>query len=107
PLTFLKNPYSKKFVSELNSDYKVPGLGLIQKVLDDYVARKTKQVRTVLENVSYESLTADTWTGKGSRKILGITFHYVDELFKLRSLVLGIEPLEEAQTGDYLRQCMG
>lgn len=40
-------PYFQKFVSKLNSDYKVPGLGLIQRVLDDYVARKTKQVRTV------------------------------------------------------------
>lgn len=107
PLTFLKNRYFRQFVSTLNPNYKVPGLGTIQKVLDDYVARKTKQVRAVLENVNFGSLTADTWTGKGSRKILGSTFHYTDESFKLRSLVLGVESLEKAQTSDNLRESMG
>jgi len=48
------------------------------------------------------SFTQDEWTAPNSLPFKCITVHFVDDKWRLRSLVLGFEPLEGSHTGQYL-----
>ncbi|KAI7828156.1 hypothetical protein BC939DRAFT_443745 [Gamsiella multidivaricata] len=56
------------------------------------LAHDVKQI--FLKDVAVGSFTADTWSSKGNRKFLGLTFHYLQPDFTPRSVEIGFVPLE-------------
>ena len=51
-------------------------------------------LKSALEKADAVALCADIWTSPDNRGFLGVTAHFVDEYFQLRSFVLGCPRFE-------------
>ena len=51
------------------------------------------KVRELLRPIERVSLTTDTWTTTNNVAILGITIHWIDDMWRLNEQVLAVEEL--------------
>jgi hypothetical protein len=70
-----------------------------------YDEKKRLALKSAQEAVSF-SVTFDGWTCRDNASYLGLTMHWIDNGFHLRSLVLGLEELKERHTGEYLSEVL-
>lgn len=54
-------------------------------------------------NIKY-SFTFDCWTSNNQQSYMGITIHYFNSEFQLKSYLIGMEDLKEKHSGQYLLQ---
>ena len=57
------------------------------------------KVRELLRPIERVSLTTDTWTTTNNVAILGITIHWIDDMWRLHEQVLGVEELGVSYQG--------
>ena len=57
------------------------------------------KVRELLRPIERVSLTIDTWTTTNNVAILGITIHWIDDMWRLHEQVLAVEELGVSQQG--------
>ena len=58
----------------------------------------------LLRPIERVSLTTDTWTTTNNVAILGITIHWIDDMWRLHEQVLTIEELEVSHQGIILAE---
>lgn len=59
-----------------------------------------------LKNIHFVSITSDNWQSNSLNDYLGVTCHYIDKAFRMRSKVLCLSYMTEAKTADYLFKCL-
>ena len=57
------------------------------------------KVRELLRPIERVSLTIDTWTTTNNMEILGITIHWIDDMWRLHEQVLSVEELGVSHRG--------
>ena len=57
------------------------------------------KVRELLQPIERVSLTTDTWTTTNNVTILGITIHWIDDMWRLHEQVLAVEELGVSHQG--------
>ena len=62
------------------------------------------KVRELLRPIERVSLTTDTWTTRNNVAILGITIHWIDDMWRLQEKVLGVEELGASHQGAILAE---
>ena len=72
----------------------------LEKVFED----ERDKVRELLRPIERVSLTIDTWTTRNNVAILGITIHWIDDMWKLQEKVLGVEELGASHQGAILAE---
>ena len=53
------------------------------------------------ENLTKCSLTTDAWTSNATESFLGLTGHYIDSNYCLRSIVLNLKFLNQSHSAEY------
>ena len=62
------------------------------------------KVRELLRPIERVSLTTDTWTTTNNVAILGITIHWIDDMWRLHEQVLAVEELGVSHGGIILAE---
>ena len=94
----------QKMFKHINPSFKVPRTSTLQGRLSQGVMDWKFDMIEMLPSIMYcGSITMDSWIyGIGDRKILGITFHFMDNEYKMRTIVIGMVPMKKFQKADYL-----
>jgi len=101
------NLSSRKAVQEAfwaaNPEANLPSPSAVHLDVSNMYKEMQPMVRELLHKAeALLSFTQDEWTAPNSLPFKCITVHFVDDKWRLRSLVLGFEPLEGSDTGQYL-----
>ncbi|RNA02269.1 zinc finger BED domain-containing 4-like, partial [Brachionus plicatilis] len=56
-------------------------------------------ISETLKSIEYLSLTVDIWSDRRLRSFIGVTCHFVDELFEFKSIVLACRHINGSITG--------
>ncbi|XP_039302735.1 E3 SUMO-protein ligase ZBED1-like [Solenopsis invicta] len=85
-----KPPSNKTMTKKLESRYDVMKQGFVKE----------------LQDADCYCLTCDNWTDCSNKSYLGVTIHYLQKSFKMKSGCLGCFPLHERHTAEYLKQSL-
>ena len=103
PFTLVESKTFSDFISTLNEKYAIPSRITIKNIIVSKFNAKRSQIKQDLEKVNSKiSFTTDIWTNLSNEAFMGVTAHYIDDNWNLRSFTLDIIPLEEKHTGNYI-----
>lgn len=83
-----------------NPSYNTPCRTTIQRRLKEMHLSLQKDMLEALTRQDCVSVTVDYWSSQSNESFLGMTCHYIDENWKARSQVLGVEQSTERHTGE-------
>lgn len=106
PLSLVEDDSFKELLAYLEPGYTLPGRKHFTTALCVRYAEVQQKLVSMLSNVEFVSITADTWTSVATESYLTVTVHYISEDWLLMSHVLGTLPLEERHTGENLAAWM-
>ncbi|CAG8579081.1 2591_t:CDS:2, partial [Scutellospora calospora] len=91
PFTVVDNKYFRKMVSVLDPRYRVLCRQILSNEIMSQFENTHEKIINLLENVSsIVSVTCDIWTAISNQAYLGITIHYIDDNWELRSFLLDL-----------------
>uniref|UniRef100_A0A914HT81 BED-type domain-containing protein n=1 Tax=Globodera rostochiensis TaxID=31243 RepID=A0A914HT81_GLORO len=101
-----KNGFSEIF-DEICPSYRLKSREFMTKLLEEKYSEKFELLKKTIDAAPFISFTTDLWTNKKKKKnFLSLTAHYIDEGFERKWKVLSTEPMNEAHTGQNIRQCI-
>lgn len=104
PFQIVEDEGFQHFVKTAIPLYKVPGRKSITRLMEEKYELLSMVIKSKLSAVDTLTLTSDVWTDTlNIRSYLGMTAHFISEA-KLQSVMLGVTPLEERHTADYLSE---
>jgi hypothetical protein len=90
------DPNFREMIHTMNPAAVVPSKDTIRREIDRRFGEEKKRVRSMLQGVPGRlSFAVDAWTSPNMRAFLGITVHWIDADWELRSLLLDMAPLVE------------
>ena len=94
----------KEMIALLNPAYRIPRMVTLQRLLSDKINTwRTGMVTYIQHHVYRSAITMDSWTnGTGDRKFLGVTLHFMDADYKMRTLAIGMALMAKPQCSEYL-----
>jgi hypothetical protein len=102
PLSLVEDESVKDLLAYLEPGYTLPGRKHFTSAVQTKYATVREKLSSMLSEVEYISITADTWTSLATESYLTVTVHYVSQEWELKSHVLGTLLLEERHTGEHL-----
>lgn len=104
PFQIVEDEGFQHFVKTAIPLYKVPDRKSITRLMEEKYELLSMVIKSKLSAVDAITLTSDVWTDTlNTRSYLGMTAHFISE-DKLQSVMLGVTPLEERHTADYLSE---
>lgn len=99
PFRIVEDLGFRQFVRALNPNYELPtrqtiSNSFIPSLYEECVLR----VKEVVSQVSSVSLTTDAWTSRTNDSFVAITIHFVDDDFKMRSVLLKCAHFDDSHT---------
>jgi len=105
----LTSPIFRGMMKLANPSLTIPATPTLQRLLGNQVNYWRREMVKFLQIHMYRgALTMDTWSSSnGDRKFLGVTLHFMDAEYKMRTLAIGMVPMEQSQTSEYLCEQLG
>ena len=105
PFTLLDHPQFKKFCNYLvQGEAGIPSRHSRRRGMEKLFEDERDKVRELLRPIERVSLTTDTWTTTNNVAILGITIHWIDDMWRLHEQVLAVEELGVSHQGIILAE---
>ena len=105
PFLLLDHPKFKKFCNYLvQGEAGIPSRHSEQREMEKLFEDERDKVRELLQPIERVSLTTDTWTTTNNVAILGITIHWIDDMWRLHEQVLAVEELGVSHLGIILAE---
>jgi len=103
PLSIVENEGFQQLMRTVARLYKLPSRKSITKLLDlKYEILKSKFINNI-KNVSSFTITCDIWTDVSNKSYLGVTIHYLKTETLLTKGTIGVIPLENNHTSEYIK----
>ncbi|KAM3850482.1 E3 SUMO-protein ligase ZBED1-like [Diretmus argenteus] len=103
PLSMVDDKGFKEMVKLFNPEYHdryLPGRTHFTTLMEKKYDVTFQKVKATLKGVKGSlSLTADVWTSRATEAYLGVSCHFLDEDWQMKSFNLATMPLEERHTG--------
>jgi len=110
PFRCIENRFFKLFCESLNPNFKSPSRQHVADLSNKFYFQRKEELKKLIEKVSIISLTTDCWNSVQNYSYIGLTGHFLDEKFKLKSILLSIRHLlgghSAKNIGDYLKGIM-
>ena len=106
PLSTVENKGFKLVVKTMAPLYTMPSRKTITKLIDVRYKVLKERFIAILEKVDSYSMTCDNWTDVTNLSYLGVTIHYITEQVEMKSGCVGVFPLSENHTSQYLGECL-
>ena len=102
PFSIVLNKYFRNFVHELNPEYRLPDRKTLNKLLwqlyDEFKENSIKYFKTI----KWVHSTCDTWTSCSNNNYLGITLHFLNDFYELKSFTLSLKNVIGDHTAENL-----
>ncbi|XP_011883972.1 PREDICTED: zinc finger BED domain-containing protein 1-like [Vollenhovia emeryi] len=110
PLSIVENKGFRALMKITAPHYNIPSRKTITKEVELKYHEMRNAFRDNLTASTNHTLTCDIWTDTGNQSYLGITDHYLTTELEINNGCLGVFPLSERHTADYisrtLRDCL-
>ncbi|XP_011859600.1 PREDICTED: zinc finger BED domain-containing protein 1-like [Vollenhovia emeryi] len=106
PLSTVENEGFCTLKKTIVPRYKIPSRRTITRYMDDKYEHLHSMFKREIAQVTALTLTCDIWSDISNRGYLGITVHYLNNNNKMKSRCLGVLPLDESHTAQYLSQIL-
>ena len=90
PFRCVENEFFKKFCRVLNKDFKLPDRKKLSDMASKYYVEKKTLLKLKLLKAKIVNFTTDCWTSVQNFSYIGLTAHFLDENFKLSSVLLAV-----------------
>lgn len=106
--TTVKKEGFLRYSYTMNPQFKPPDPKTVASLIDDYYDRvKDVVIKNYLKDAPSINLTGDAWSDRAKQSYLGVTAHFIaadlrDKKRKLLKVCLGLVPLFDRHTADYL-----
>ncbi|KAJ8916450.1 hypothetical protein NQ315_014667 [Exocentrus adspersus] len=99
PFSIVEDEGFRRFINALAPDYKILGRKYLSTSLLDLMYNSCyESTREEIRAVTKVCLTTDHWTSAANQNFMGITVHFIDENFKMRSKLLKCVKFEGPHT---------
>ena len=103
PFTAVDDPSFQELVYLMHPDAKLPSNDTARRDIAKLFKEEKERVGALLRDVPGRlSFTADVWTSPNGQAFLGITVHWIDRNWKIRSLLMDIPPISGKHSGENL-----
>lgn len=106
PESFVENEGFLRLMKLLCPNYNVPDRKTVSRLVDSYYDILVSKIKAEIKAQDYVSLGGDCWEDCTKQSYLGVTAHYfsknIDDQVRLRKICLGLMPLSERHTANYL-----
>jgi hypothetical protein len=85
----------------LNPKAECPGHRQIKSRMEDMRLKLQEELGLMMKD-EWVTISSDGWTSRSGDTYLGVTYHYIDSNWDLRSLTVDVEKLEGSTTGEEL-----
>ncbi|KAL4126349.1 hypothetical protein QTP88_010571 [Uroleucon formosanum] len=103
PFSTVENKGFRSFISTIEPLYSIPLRKSITTRIEKMYIDKSKSIKNIIENINYISLTTNGWTSRAIDSYLTFTAHYFYDNWKLYSVTLSIEEIQESHTVENLK----
>ncbi len=67
--------------------------------------RRRELIEHLRTTIYHGAITMDAWTNStGEKKFLGVTLHFMDDKYRMKTIAIGMAEMLKAQKADYI--CM-
>lgn len=111
PISFFDDDITQNFFRFLNPKIEMPKRNVARRMLLEQFESKQKIIKKILrDNKSKFSFTIDGWSSISSRSYYGVTIHFIDTQWELKSFTLDFIPSHGQHTGKaiakYFYECL-
>jgi len=100
PFTTVESSYFRKVVHLLNPSAKVPSRDTLKRDIVNMFMEKKEMVRKILRDAPGRlSFTVDLWTSPNIKSFMGITAHWVDNEWSLKSTIVDFIHVQGVHSG--------
>ena len=101
PLNILESPTFRKLLETTESRYSIPSRPTVRNTMLPKVMKQMENViKEELSTLDHIYITLDLWTNRNMASFLGMTVHFVDEKWTLKSFVLAVDSFAGRHTAD-------
>lgn len=105
PFKIVEDLGFREFVKTLNPNYELPNRYKISKEYIPAMYQKCiGEMKELVSTVENACLTTDCWTSRNNESFIAITIHFLDNVFTLKSVLLGCHCFNLSHTGYNLSQ---
>lgn len=102
PLSTVEHEGFRQFCKKVVPLYTVPSRKTITRLLDERYDALKKVYRTRFQRIQNITITTDVWTDVSMKSYVGVTVHYLNDELKFINSTIGVIPLDENHTADYI-----
>lgn len=103
PFSIVEDYGFREFVNALNPSYELPSRKKLSNTSLQASFEKTfHDCQTLLTDVKAVTLTTDCWTSRNSENFMAVTAHFINQNFKLQSMLLDCSSYGESHTSENL-----
>ncbi|XP_071581127.1 E3 SUMO-protein ligase ZBED1-like [Temnothorax nylanderi] len=102
PLSTVEARGFKRLMKTTTPLYKIPSRKTITQMMKARYEILKDLFRENIQKASSYTLTCDNWTDVANQSYLGVTIHYLGADYEMKNRNLGLLPLDESHTSDYL-----
>nr|CAI5857915.1 unnamed protein product [Callosobruchus analis] len=100
PFSIVEDVGFRRFVHSLNPSYTLPGKKTISKTLIPALYETClNKAKAAAQGIVNLCITTDCWTSSNNESFIAITGHFIDDTFKMRSILLECDIFEGSHTG--------
>lgn len=101
PLAVTEKKYFRQLLLEAEPNYTIPTRQTMREsVLPDFRAKMVDKIRAELSTIDQMYATIDLWTSRSMVGFMGMTVHFIDANYNLKSRVLTCEKIEGRHTAE-------
>lgn len=100
PFKIVEDEGFKHFVQELNPSYQIPNRHTLSKVhIPSLYQKCLNETKDLVKSEAVSGcITTDCWTSRNNTSFIAITFHFINNNFTLKSVLLGCHEFSENHT---------
>lgn len=102
PLSTIEHTGFLHFCKRAVPLYSPPSRKTVTGLLDDKYSALKNVYKSRFRKLQNVTITTDIWTDVSIKSYIGLTVHYLDDKFKFVNTTIGVIPLDENHTGEYI-----
>jgi hypothetical protein len=100
PFTLIEEPYFIDLVHSLQPTAEIISADTLKRRLVDLYEINLEKIKNILKETPGKiSFTTDIWTSPSTKSFMSLTAHFIDEKWKLRSIIVDFPQLLGQHTG--------
>ena len=99
PINIVSGNGFQELLSFLELGYRLPSYMHFTHLIERKYTSIKQRIRELLqEQAEFTAITADLWTSVATESYLTVTYHFLSEQWKMKSVISGTLPLSESHT---------